>query len=134
MTIRTPIRFVALATAAIVAFTACGGDSDVPALGPDAEIGRQVYRGNGCASCHGANGQGGVGPELAGLWGESVELDDGTTVTATPEYLRTSILDPRTQIVAGYQLPMPANSLTDDEVDSILAFIEAMGPATEPDR
>jgi mono/diheme cytochrome c family protein len=36
-----------------------------------AALGEQVYRAQGCGSCHGANGEGGVGPALAG--GEAVK-------------------------------------------------------------
>lgn len=110
---------------------ACGGGDDLE-LSAAAEAGRDVYRGSGCAACHGPRGQGGVGPALAGVWGTDVELDDGTTVVADEAYLRESIMDPGAKKVAGYRVAMPPNNLDDAEVASILAFIEAIGP-TEVD-
>ena len=112
---------------ALGALGACGSDGG-PELSPEAEAGRSTMRSNGCASCHGANGQGGVGPAFAGLYGTQVALEDGTTVTADDEYLRRSIEEPGAQIVEGYRVPMPTNDLDADEIDQIIAFIAAIGP------
>ena len=99
-----------------------------PDLSADAEAGRRIFLDSGCASCHGADGQGGVGPQLAGLWGTEVALDDGTTVIADEAYLRESIVEPSAKKVEGYGIAMPGNDLDDAEVASILAYIEAIGP------
>ena len=128
MTRRTPTLLTALATGSVVLLAACGGDDGGPPLSADAEAGRSIYRSSGCASCHGSNRQGGVGPALEGIWGTEIELDDGTTVIADAAYIEQSIRDPRSQIVKGYSLPMPTNNLTDDEIDSIIDFVEAIGP------
>jgi mono/diheme cytochrome c family protein len=106
---------------------ACGSDGQ-PELSPEAEAGRSAMRSNACASCHGANGQGGVGPAFKGLYGTQVALEDGTTVTADDDYLRRSIEEPGAQIVEGYRVPMPTNDLDADEIDQIIAFIAAIGP------
>ncbi len=121
-----PHRLIALTTAVVVAVAACGGD-DGPDLSAEAEVGRSVVRSNGCSSCHGANGQGGVGPSFEGLYGSEVELDDGTIVVADDAYLRESINDPSAKIVDGYGVPMPTNSLGDDDIDQIIAFIAELG-------
>lgn len=117
---------MSVATTSIV-LGACGGGGDQPDLSPLAAEGRDLVRANGCASCHGANGQGGVGPAFAGLYGSEVTLDDGSTVLADEAYLRESITDPRAKIVDGYGLPMPTNNLSDDEIDAIIAYIMALG-------
>lgn len=119
----------------VVALTlaACGSDGDGPALSAEAEAGRNTMRSSGCASCHGADGQGGVGPSFQGLYGTEVELADGTTVTADDEYLRESIREPGAKIVEGYRVPMPANDLSDAEIDEIIAYIRAIGPETDED-
>jgi cytochrome c oxidase subunit 2 len=114
-----------------LALGACGSDSG-PSLPPEAEAGRSIMRSNGCASCHGANGQGGVGPALADLYGTDVALDDGSTVTADDEYLRRSIEEPGAQIVEGYRVPMPTNDLDPGEIDQIIAYIAAIGPEGSP--
>jgi len=44
---------------------AFGSRDDAEAL-TGAELGAEVYRAQGCSACHGASGEGGVGPALAG--------------------------------------------------------------------
>lgn len=114
---------------ALFVLAACGSDGG-PDLSPEAEAGRDVMRSNGCSSCHGANGQGGVGPTFEGLYGAEVQLEDGSVVAADDAYLRESITDPGAKIVDGYGLPMPTNDLDDDEIDQIITFIAALGEVT----
>jgi mono/diheme cytochrome c family protein len=121
-----PRRLIAPITAVVLALSACGGD-DGPDLSAEAEAGRSVFRSNGCSSCHGANGQGGVGPSFEGLYGSEVELDDGSIVVADDAYLRESITDPSAKIVDGYGVRMPTNNLGDDDIDQIIAFIAELG-------
>jgi len=54
----------ALVAASAVLATACGGGGDGEASAPT--TGAEIYRAY-CLTCHGAAGQGGVGPELAGV-------------------------------------------------------------------
>jgi len=98
----------------------------LPPLPPAAAEGRSVANRNGCAACHGSNGEGGVGPAFTGLFGSIVEFEDGSTVTADRGYLIESIKDPAARQVAGFSLPMPTNRLTDDEIDQIVDYIEAL--------
>ena len=121
-------RAALLLPVAALTLAACGGDGDGPALSAEAEAGRNTMRTNGCASCHGADGQGGVGPSFQGLYGTEVALADGTTVVADDDYLYTSMSDPGAQIVEGYRVPMPTNNLTDDEIAEIIDYIRAIGP------
>ncbi len=124
------------ATAAVVLLgAACGGDAadGGPELSPEAATGRRLATAAGCASCHGANGEGNVGPAFVGLFGSERELRDGTTVIADEDYLRESIRDPSAKMVAGYSLRMPTNNLTDAEIDSIVTYIVALSsPSPEP--
>ena len=105
---------------------ACGGSSGGE-LSEAAEDGRQVVIERGCASCHGADGSGGVGPKFIGLYGSQVTLTDGSTVVADDEYIRRSITDPGAQRVEGYAVNMPANDLDDDEIEAVLAYIRELG-------
>lgn len=118
----------ALITALVVVSVgvACGTDGEVPELEGEPERGRQIAADNGCAVCHGQHGQGGATSGFFGLWESDVELSDGTTVVADAEYLRRAIVDPSAEIVAGSRLQMPAVELTEDEVDAMLAWIEAL--------
>lgn len=54
--------FVILLPAVLLALAACGGSDDEGAAGPML-AGRDTY-GSICSACHGATGQGGVGPAL----------------------------------------------------------------------
>ena len=119
---------------ALVAASGCGANgagADVADLPPIAAEGRSIALQNGCASCHGTDGQGGVGPAFTGLFGSSVELDDGSTVIADREYLIEAIKDPAAKQVAGYRLPMPTNRLTDDEIDQVITYIEALATPSD---
>lgn len=94
--------------------------------GGDVVRGEQLARSNGCAGCHGPNFGGGAGPSLVGLAGSEVLLADGTTVVADRAYLTRSIADPSAELVADYNLRMPANSLSDAEIADIVSFIESL--------
>jgi cytochrome c oxidase subunit II len=114
----------AVAGAAAVALTVvsgCGDDDDVPAgLSAEARRGVELADDNGCSACHRS---GAVGPRWESLYGSMVELDDGSTVVADEEYLTRAITDPGADIVAGFDVEMPDNDLSDEEVASIVAYI-----------
>jgi cytochrome c oxidase subunit 2 len=118
---------LALLIAAAAATSACGADPGEAAdLPPLALEGREVARSKGCAACHGSSGDGGVAPAFVGLYGADVLLQSGETVVADREYLVRSILEPGADLVDGYNLPMPRTELTDVEIDTVIAYIEAL--------
>ena len=123
----------------VMAFTAvsCGDDGDTEsgaataieapgATVTDVANGEQLSRSKGCAGCHGQDFGGGAGPAWVGLAGSDVELTDGTVLAADTDYLIRAIADPSADLVAGYTLKMPANNLTEAEIDDIVAFIETL--------
>jgi cytochrome c oxidase subunit 2 len=103
----------------------CGGGDDTN-LSEIGQLGKNTANANGCASCHGANGQGGVGPKWVDLAGSEVELTDGTTVIADDEYLLRAILEPDAEVVAGYQIVMPSNGLSEAEAETIVTYINEL--------
>ena len=116
---------------------ACGGDSSessatpaaepLPGLDADAVArGESGARAMGCAGCHGQDFGGGAGPGWIGLAGSDVPLTDGTTVIADDAYLTRAIADPAAELREGYTLRMPANSLTDEAVADIVAYINSL--------
>ena len=119
-------RLVAIAAVAVAALAGCGGGDDDLNLSPAAAEGRAIAQEAGCVSCHGADGGGQVGPAWKGLAGSTVALADGTTVTADTEYLTRSITEPDAELVEGYTIRMPTNTLTADEVASVVAYIEEL--------
>ena len=123
------VKLSALATAvALLALGACSSSSSsAPAdLSPEAATGREISISAGCASCHGEDGNGRVGPKWIGLADSQVTLSDGTVVTADDAYLYESIKDPGAKKRRGASGIMPANKLTDEEIASIIAFIRAL--------
>ena len=80
-------------------------------LSDEAKEGFEVYRTVGCASCHGAQGEGGVGPALAGH---------------TPEQVRQQVRNP-----VGNMPPFPKEQLSDADLEKIVAFVQSLGGATE---
>ena len=101
-----------------------GATADAPAAGSAAANGEQLLRSSGCAGCHGADFRGGAGPSLVGLAGSQVTLADGSTLLADTAYLTRAIANPSADLVADYNLKMPANALTDVEIADIVAYIE----------
>ncbi len=83
----------------------------------------------GCRACHSIDGSPLVGPTWKGVFGEEVQLTDGSTVVVDRDYIIESIRQPGAKIVAGFQDLMPANigaELTDAQIDDIIAFIESL--------
>ena len=123
------VKLSALATAlTLLALGACSSSSSsAPAdLSPEAAAGREISISAGCASCHGEDGNGRVGPKWIGLADSQVTLSDGKVVTADDAYLYESIKDPGAKKRRGASGIMPANKLTDEEIASIIVYIRAL--------
>jgi len=97
------------------------------------QAGAKVFQANGCPTCHLANGTG-LGPSLLGLYGKSVKLTTGEAITADEAYLRAHILTPKLRTVFGYLPIMPSyqGQVTDEQLNNLLAYLRALGNATEP--
>lgn len=89
----------------------------------------------GCDECH-AGGEDQSGARLTGLFGSTVQLADGNTVTADESYIRESILNPNARIVAGYTQPslMPSfqGQVGESEMIELIEYIKSLdGGAAE---
>jgi cytochrome c oxidase subunit 2 len=93
-----------------------------------AVAGQQLFQSLGCVSCHGANGEGGRGPALAGLFGRKVFLTNGQTLIADESYVRESIENPQAKLVAGFGPIMPTfqGQVTPEQLIQIMAFIKSL--------
>ena len=95
-------------------------------LSASAQAGFLVAKDKGCASCHGSDFAGGVGPSWVGLFGSSRRIVGSDDAVANREYLIESIVDPSAKRVAGFSIGMPKASLSDAEVQNIVDYIEAL--------
>jgi cytochrome c oxidase subunit II len=93
-----------------------------------AHQGRTLFHSMGCSGCH-APGATVHAPDLAGLYGSPVQLEDRRTVTADESYLRDCLLLPDKNRVAGFPHLMPnfSGSLNEGQVISLVAYIKSLG-------
>ena len=93
-----------------------------------AAAGQQLFQTLGCASCHGANGEGGRGPTLAGVFGKMTPLQSGESVRVDEGYIRESIFNPQAKIVAGFGPIMPTfqGQISEDQLLQLVAFIKSL--------
>ncbi|MDA1192683.1 MAG: cytochrome c oxidase subunit II [Candidatus Poribacteria bacterium] len=93
--------------------------------------GQLVFERLGCNSCH-TNDANARGPNLLGVYGESVQLADGTTEIINEAYIRRSVLTPNAQIVAGFEkaavMPSFQNQVSEEEILDLIALIESWNP------
>lgn len=92
-----------------------------------AHEGARLFVSEGCSGCH-ATSSNVHAPRLAGLYGRTVQLSDGRSIIADDAYIRNSILQPRRDIVAGYEPVMPSfkDVLDDGEIQSLTAYIRSL--------
>jgi cytochrome c oxidase subunit 2 len=100
-----------------------------------AVAGAEVFETAGCPSCHRSELEHRA-PVLDGVYGSRVLLSDGSTVVADENYLRESIVAPAAKVVAGWGAIMPAygQSLSDEEVAQLVAYIKSLGAQLRPPR
>ena len=93
-----------------------------------AAAGQQLYQTLGCASCHGANGEGGRGPTLEGIFGNVQQLESGGSVRVDEAYLRESITNPQAKLVAGFGPIMPTfqGQVSEDQLVQLIAYIKSL--------
>ena len=93
-----------------------------------AAAGQQLYQTLGCASCHGANGEGGRGPTLLGVFGKQTQLVGGQTIRADEPYIRESIMNPQAKLVEGFGPIMPTfqGQISEDQLVQLVAYIKSL--------
>lgn len=96
--------------------TAAAADDEPVVLDPVAAAGQALSTSKGCTGCHSVDGSANTGPTWQGL---AASVDE--------EYIRTAIVNPNAVIADGYaEGIMPADyadTLTTEEIDSLVAFI-----------
>ncbi len=105
-----------------------GGATNVKVDAALAGEGEGMASSQGCTSCHSTDGAPSVGPTWSGLYGSEIELDSGETVKADDAYLEQAILDPGSQVQAGFSAGMPSyqGKLSDQEVAALVEYIKSL--------
>ena len=100
---------------------------------PLAVRGQQLFQQLACVTCH-LDDNTGRGPSLAGIFGTSVELTGGGTVTVDDSYIRESILTPQMKTVVGYQPLMPTfqGQVNEEGVMGLIEFIKSKAAVARP--
>ncbi len=92
-----------------------------------AQQGEALFRSLGCSGCH-ARASSIHAPDLNGVFNSQVHLSDGRTVIADEAYIRDSILDPRRDVVAGFQPIMPSfkGQLSESQLVQLIAYVKSL--------
>ncbi len=92
--------------------------------------GETLAASSGCLACHAIDGTTGTGPTWKGLAGASRPLTTGESVTADDAYLFNSVVDPESQVVAGFDPVMPttySETLNEAEIEDLVEYIKSLG-------
>jgi cytochrome c oxidase subunit II len=105
-----------------------GPTSDSPAA-----AGEKLFTDLVCISCH-RDDAAARGPQLKGLFGHTVRLQGGATVTADESYIRESIVNPQAKVVDGFQPIMPTfqGMVSEEQLLQLIAYIRSLGALAPP--
>src|SRR2546426_1101772 len=92
-----------------------------------ASAGEKVVQDLSCVTVHSFDAQG-RGPVLQGLFGKTVQLQSGETVTVDEAYVRESILTPSAKITAGFQPIMPTfqGLVTEEQLLALIEYVKSL--------
>ena len=94
--------------------------------------GQRLASSRGCIACHSIDGAPSLGPGWLDLYGSQETLSDGSQVKVDGPYLIESVIDPAAKIVAGYPPVMVAYQMSDEQLDSLVAYIASL--SSDPDN
>jgi cytochrome c oxidase subunit 2 len=97
------------------------------AAGTMASTGENIFLQLGCSTCHRSDTPG-RGPNLVGLFGKPVQLEDGRVVTADENYVRESILTPGAKVVSGFKPTMPVfqGLVSEEQLNLLVAYVKSL--------
>lgn len=92
------------------------------------DYGQQLFVSKACITCHSVKGKKLTGPPLNDIFGAPIPLAEGGQVIVDDNYIRQSILEPQSSIVAGYQPVMPTYQglLKDKQIDALVEYIKSL--------
>jgi cytochrome c oxidase subunit 2 len=91
--------------------------------------GEKLLKIKGCVACHSNDGTKLVGPSYKGMFGKKERvMTNGVEreITVDEEYIRRSLLQPKADVVVGYQPQMPemGNQLDEEDIQLIIDYIK----------
>lgn len=91
------------------------------------KAGEALFSKLACNTCHMA-GTASRGPDLAGVFGNKVALQNGQVVVADENYIRESILNPQAKVVAGFEPVMPSfqGVVSEEQLTQLVAYIRTL--------
>ena len=103
--------------------------------GSMAEQGEKLFGQLGCSSCHLPEAQG-RGPSLRGVYGSHIQMADGKTAIADDAFIRESILNPNSKIIAGYKpdiMPTYQGQVSEEQLLQLIVYIKSLAiPGAAP--
>jgi len=92
-----------------------------------ASAGAKLFQDLACNTCHRPDAQG-RGPVLEGLFGKSVTLQSGETITVDEAYIRESILQPAAKVAQGFQPIMPTfqGLVSEEQLLELIEYVKSL--------
>ncbi|HXE07796.1 MAG TPA: cytochrome c oxidase subunit II [Acidobacteriaceae bacterium] len=92
-----------------------------------AQNGERLFASMGCNACHSGNAAA-RGPNLAGVYGSTLQLANGQSAQVNEAYLRDAILNPSQHITAGYSPIMPTyqGQISEDGLIDIVEYLKTL--------
>jgi cytochrome c oxidase subunit 2 len=92
-----------------------------------ASAGAKLFQDLACNTCHRPDAQG-RGPVLEGLFGKSVTLQSGETLTVDEAYIRESILQPAAKVAQGFQPSMPTfqGLVSEEQLLELIEYVKSL--------
>jgi cytochrome c oxidase subunit II len=93
------------------------------------DLGPRILQAKGCIGCHTLDGTQKVGPTFKQLLGRKetvITAGKEKSITVDVGFIREHILDPRKAAVKGYPPVMPQVPMTDEELKTIISYMETL--------
>jgi cytochrome c oxidase subunit 2 len=93
--------------------------------------GKELLKKHGCIACHSTDGSKIIGPSFKGIYNSErfvLEGDNRRKIKAGDEYIKNSILNPKTQIVEGYPDVMLdyKGKINPEEINDIIEYLKTL--------
>jgi len=92
-----------------------------------AQNGERMFASLGCSQCHTGDAAA-RGPNLAGIYGAKLKMDDGSTQLVTEGFLRDAILNPSAHLPAGFKPIMPTyqGQISEEGMIDLVEYIKGL--------